>query len=339
MRRETETVDEETQSARNKKSPASGPEEELLRDSAVDDFFQRFKQDLHRPKPGHEAIAAALQAVQRLALEVDAEDAGVVAETTEAKICPACGGQNQSTNRFCSFCGVPFPKAEPETAGPTKKPAASGDVGPQLPPGQHHYHHHYHHHYFSSSGDGAPAGSPDLRLAGAAAPAREPVRARASLGGPSLSRAEGAVRKLMQDWAQACNTKQLDDLVELYGTDALVMRPNVPAVRGASAIREFFFALVDSGFGDVQIEPLRTEVAGDFAYEAGRCTMLVPVAVSKRREERGKYLTVFARQAGEWRIVTDCWSSDLSFGAGGESGAGKPMQATKTIPGVPRKSS
>jgi uncharacterized protein (TIGR02246 family) len=335
-----ETVDEETPAARNKKSPASGPEEELVRDSAVDEFFQRFKQDLHRPKPGHEAIAAALQAVQRLALEVDAEDAGVVAEGTEGKICPACGGQNPGSNRFCSFCGVPFPQAERGSAMAEKEPAPSGDVNSQPLPGQHHYHHHYHHHYFSSSGDGIPVASPDPRVAGGT-PAREPVRGRAAMGGPSLSRAEAAVRKLMQDWAQACNTKQLDDLVELYGTDALVMRPNLPAVRGASAIREFFFALVDSGFGDVQIEPLRTEVAGDFAYEAGRCTMLVPVAVSKRREERGKYLTVFARQAGEWRIVTDCWSSDLSFGASGEGGTAKPatQAAGKILPGVPRKSS
>ena len=334
-----ETVDEETQSARNKKAPASGPEEELQRDSAVDDFFQQFKHNLHRPKPGQEAIAAALQAVQRLALEVDAEDAGVVAETKEGRICPACGGHNPGSNRFCSLCGVPFPQAERETVM-AEKAAPGGEVNSLPAPGQHHYHHHYHHHYFSSSEDGAPIAGPDMRFAAAPLPGREPFRGRSSIGGPSLSRAETAVRKLMQDWAQACNTKQLDDLVELYGTDAMVLRPNVPAVRGAAAIREFFFALLDGGFGDVEIEPLRTEIAGDVAYEAGRCTMLVPVAVSKRREERGKYLTVFARQAGEWKILTDCWSSDLGFGSAGEGGA--PKSATqapgKIVPGVPRKS-
>jgi uncharacterized protein (TIGR02246 family) len=336
-----EAVNEETQSSPAKKSPPSRPEEELQRDSAVDDFFQQFKHDLHRPKPGQEAIAAALQAVQRLALEVDGEDAGVVAETTESRICPACGGHNPGSNRFCSFCGVPFRSTEQETVVADKEPAGSHEVKSPPAPGQHHYHHHYHHHYFSSPGDGAPMGSPDLRVASAAMPVREPVRTRAPIGGPSLSRAEAAVRKLMQDWAQACNTKQLDDLVDLYGTDALVLRPNVPAVRGASAIREFFFALLDSGFGDVEIEPLRTEVVGDVAYEAGRCTMLIPVAVSKRREERGKYLTVFARQSGEWKIVTDSWSSDLGFGAGAESGAGKAatQAAGKILPGVPRKTS
>src|SRR5208282_1157012 len=92
----------------------------------------------------------------------------------------------------------------------------------------------------------------------------------------SLSRGEAAVRKLTQDWAQACNSKQLDDLVELYGADAIVLRPNVPPVRGTAAIREFFFGLLDAGLGEVDLEPLRVEVFGDIAYEAGRCKMLVP---------------------------------------------------------------
>jgi ketosteroid isomerase-like protein len=182
-------------------------------------------------------------------------------------------------------------------------------------PGDHHYHHHYHHHYFSAS-DGMDLGpGPDPRAGvGSGAP-----RVRAPLGGPSLSRAEAALRKATQDWALACNTKQLDDLVELYVPDALVQRPNVPVVRGTAAIREFFFGLLEAGMSEIELEPQRTELFGDFGYEAGRCKSLVPVAMGKRREERGKYLVLLSRQAnGEWRIVADSWSSDLSLGAAGE---------------------
>ena len=149
---------------------------------------------------------------------------------------------------------------------------------------------------------------------------RDATRVRAPLSGPSLSRAEAALRKVAQDWALACNTKQLDDLVELYLPDALVQRPNVPAVRGAAAIREFFFGLLEAGMSEVELEPLRTELFGDFGYEAGRCKSLVPIALGKRREERGKYLVLLSRQAnGEWRIVADNWSSDLSLGGASES--------------------
>jgi len=318
-------VNDETPSKRKKTSFSQPPE--VASDPAIDDFLERFNQDLHRPKPGQDAVAAALQAVQQLAMEVDAEDASLVTESRDGKVCQSCGGKNPASNRFCSLCGVPFqaPEKEPAKAETLVPESESGfQKSPEMSfPGEHHYHHHYHHHYFSYSGDAGAMPGSEMRIASPGMPPREPIRGRASVAGTALSRAETAVRKIMQDWAQACNTKQLDDLVTLYGTDALVLRPNVPAVRGASAIREFFFALLDGGLGDVEIEPLRTEVAGDLAYEAGRCTMLVPVAVSKRREERGKYLAVFSRQAGEWRIVADCWSSDLNLAASPETVAPK----------------
>lgn len=145
------------------------------------------------------------------------------------------------------------------------------------------------------------------------------LRLTAAAKGESMSRAEAAVRRLTQEWVLACNTRHLDDLLDLYITDALVLRSNLPPVRGATAVREFFFSALDAGLGEVEVEPVRVEVVGDMAYEAGRCSALVPSATGKRREERGKYLWVFSRQSnGEWKLAADCWSSDLTL-AGQES--------------------
>jgi ketosteroid isomerase-like protein len=289
--------------------PTTGPQGELAHNPEVDDFFRRLKQDLHHPKPGTEAIASALQAVQRLTSQVDLDHAvGAVAEGTESRTCAACGNPNPADNRFCAICGVPQEVASRESSVPKSAAPAAG---------QHHYHHHYHHHYVASSEAGAPLVSPESR-ASSGAPATPDLRARTSVGGTSPSRAEVAVRKLTQDWAQACNTKQLEDLVDLYGSDAVVLRPNVPLVRGIAAIREFFFGALDAGLGEVEMEPLRVEILGDTAYEAGRCKMLIP-SMGKRREERGKYLLTLARQAGEWKILADCWANDLSLGVNADS--------------------
>jgi len=311
-------VDQEKPPDKSRNFPDK-PGESAAYDSAVDEFFARLNRDMRHPKPGTESITAALQAVQRLALETDSEEAvNAAAEGTAEHACRVCGKRNPPGNRFCALCGVPLQESPPQQqAVPAGEPkASSGAAGS----GQHHYHHHYHHHYFSGAEALSPAG------ASAAGPAgRDAARVRAPLTGPALSRAEAAARNLSQDWALACNTRQLDDLVALYATDAMVLRPNLPAVRGTAAIREFFFAALDSGLGEVELEPVRLELFGDIAYEAGRCKMLVPVAVGKRREERGKYLIIFNRQAaGDWKILADCWSSDLSLGIGAESGASKP---------------
>jgi uncharacterized protein (TIGR02246 family) len=304
--------------------PQGSPDEELVYDSAVDEFFRRLKYDMRRPRPGQEGIAAALQAIQRLALESDAtESAEIVGEENiraNAVMCQSCGAENRPQNRFCASCGVSLQQiaaGDPAELNEVAAPSSS------MPPGPHSYHHHYHHHYFSNVENGTVAG-PENRGASASAAPKEIARGRAPVPGVTPGRAEAAVRKLTKDWALACNTKHLDDLVDLYAVDAVVLRSNVPAVRGTAAIREFFFTVLEAGLSEAELEPLRVELLGEVAFEAGRCKTLAPIAMGKRREERGKYLIVSVRLNGEWKIMADCWSSDLSLHVGGEAETPKP---------------
>jgi uncharacterized protein (TIGR02246 family) len=253
---------------------------------------------------------------------------------TDSKIvaCKICGHQNRVGNKFCAMCGISVEDAERASSGASAPRIAEPTKMIELPPNMfpeperlaatrpagnetHHYHHHYHHHYFP--------GAAEAGYARAIEPARDPARdaaredklrnTAASLRG-DLSRAEAAVRAITQEWVLACNTKHLDDLLELYSPDALVLRSNYPPIRGAAAVREFFFGALDAGLGEVEIDPLRVDVVGDLAYEAGRCKALIPGSTGKRREERGKYLWVLQRQPnGEWKVVADCWSSDLTL--------------------------
>lgn len=312
-------MDEQNPLKNPSESSPLDPEGELEPNSEVEDFFQKLmdKSEMRRPRPSPEAIAAALQAMQRLGIAGAEDQSNAAAEppvgTTQLGIpCPACGYSNQPGNHFCGMCGRAV-HGDETAAGPH---VGEAPPMPMNAPGPHQYHHHYHHHYIVG-GEGGDLLSAALGQRPAATPAKEPVRSRASSGGPALSRTEAALRQMTQDWALACNNKQLDDLLEFYAADALVLRPNLPPVRGTPAIREFFFSALDSGLGDVEMEPLRVELLGDVGYEAGRCKMLVPIAVGKRREERGKYVVVFAKQkSGEWKAVLDSWSTDLTLGAG-----------------------
>jgi ketosteroid isomerase-like protein len=286
--------------------------------------------------PLAQSKTGVLRAMQHFALEQSVEESVKVTfepESAGRQTCTACGSPNRKGNSFCANCGVPLPKTPEgaETALPSPKAIPEA-------PGDHHYHHHYHHHYFSGGGGIEPAATPDARAAGGGAPSRDLARVRSPLSGASMSRAEIALRKTTQDWAMACNTKQLDDLVDLYVPDATVLRPNVPAVRGAAAIREFFFGLLDAGMSEVEMDSQRAELFGDYGYDTGRCKSLVPSAAGKRREDRGKYLVLLNRQAnGDWKIVADSWSSDLSLGGVTESPVKPPAAPGAPIAGLPRK--
>jgi hypothetical protein len=64
--------------------------------------------------------------------------------------------------------------------------------------------------------------------------------------------------------------------------------------------------------------------------------MLVPSTSGKRREERGKYLIISHRQEGEWKIVADSWSTDLSLNPMPDANA-KPNPAAAVPPRPTRK--
>jgi len=279
-------------------------------DQSVDEFFTRLQSEMRRPDLSQEAISAAFHAIQKLALDTDAEEGANVgippSAPAGAGICPACHAANSPGSQFCAACGVPLQGTRTEGADPSRVAQRGGE---------HHYHHHYHHHYFPVGNGGTPAIGAETRPAAASPVVRDAARQRPAAPGAPLSRAEIAVRKMSQNWAQACNTKHLDDLVDLYGPDALVLRSNFPPIRGTAAIREFFFAALDAGLGEAEMESIRVEVFGDIAYESGRCKTLVPTPAGKRREERGKYLMIFVREpGGDWKTVADCWSTDLSLG-------------------------
>jgi uncharacterized protein (TIGR02246 family) len=300
--------------------------------SSLEDFYQSLQLEMKRRRPAKDEIAAVLEAAQHLAAEAEAEDSAaestdMVADGVSAHICRVCGYRNREGNKFCAMCGLPVDSAEQEAEMPMderlpsqpRSPAEGtvprrGTKGASTVPGTHHYHHHYHHHYFPGGSESSvPGGVP--RQSGELLREPDKLRSSAILRGESMSRAEAAVRRVTQEWVLACNTKHLDDLLELYVADALVLRSNYTPVRGAAAIREFFFGALDAGLGEVEVEPVRVEIDRDMAYEAGRCKALVPGAAGKRREERGKYLWVFARQSnGEWKLAADCWSSDLTLG-------------------------
>ena len=209
---------------------------------------------MRHPRPGTESIAAALQVAQRLALEADSEESVDPVDAREvSRTCMACGSANRGEHRFCATCGVPLVHSAEEPAAAAAKAKTRAVAAPVPAPGQHHYHHHYHHHYFPLPDGGAQSVNAEPGVVSEPVGREPAARVRPPAGATGLSRAEAAVRKLSQDWVQACNTKQLDDLVELYVADATVLRSNVPAVRGTAAIREFFFGALAAGLGEVAL--------------------------------------------------------------------------------------
>ena len=83
-----------------------------MRNSELEDLYRGVQPDMHRPKPSPDALAAALEAAQRLAAEADAEqaadDTDQDANESITVVCKTCGYRNRTGNKFCGMCGNAF---------------------------------------------------------------------------------------------------------------------------------------------------------------------------------------------------------------------------------------
>ena len=280
--------------------PGKDQQDGILPNSAADEFFGRMKHDFRRPKPSEEAIASALQAIQKLTGEVIVEHSVGSPHNTGGEKCPKCGGENSVTNRFCGYCGTLMDRVEKPQAKPEANQPQTGSEG------QHHYHHHYHHHYFSEAEKVGPAKQLDLRSISP----HIPNEAEGPVFSENEAEATSAIQKLVQTWSRCFNSKRLDELMELYSSDSIVLRPNSVPAHGQDAVRQIFETALEAGLGDVQLDCADIGIVDDFACLTGRSKMLVPTGPAKRREETGKYLIVVRREGGDWKIVADSWCMD-----------------------------
>jgi len=131
---------------------------------------------------------------------------------------------------------------------------------------------------------------------------------------PLSDNVEAVIRKTGNDWAKHWNAQELDRLVAIYAPDAVYLPPHHAAVHGRDAIREYLKGPLAHGVTDLSFEVTYIKHEGHLAYDVGRYAMTVPQD-GGRKQDRGKYLTVWRRQTdGHWLIAADAWSSDLPAG-------------------------
>src|SRR5271166_2950322 len=128
-----EIVDREKKLAKPSSSTASQDFENAMpsigpHNPALGEIYQRLYPEMRRPKPNQEAIAAALQAMQRLTMESDSETVAANATQPAAAnalpACPVCGHRNREGNMFCGACGLPLGTPDPVSPALASPPPA-----------------------------------------------------------------------------------------------------------------------------------------------------------------------------------------------------------------------
>ena len=121
---------------------------------------------------------------------------------------------------------------------------------------------------------------------------------------------EAAIRALDAEWSKAATAKNMDHVMTFYATDGSVVWPDQPPAKGHARIRaswETIFKAAPDMYLD--FKPTHIEIAdgGDMASDFG-VVHFAPHAKPDDLKNTAKYLVVWKREHGAWKVLYDSWN-------------------------------
>ena len=115
-----------------------------------------------------------------------------------------------------------------------------------------------------------------------------------------------AIERADQHFQDLCARTDATGLAELYTENATLLPPGSDLRKGRDAIAEFWRGAFFAGVKNVKLEPLDVEECGEnVAREIGHFSLDAP-----NGHVDGKYLVVWKRDGGEWRLDADIWNTN-----------------------------
>ena len=127
---------------------------------------------------------------------------------------------------------------------------------------------------------------------------------------------EAAIKQADQQFFTDVNAKNAAAAAEAYSDDAVYMEAGSPALSGKDAIRKHldeFVKLPQLATSGEAID-IKFSDDGSVAYETGKFSMGYADAKGKAVKTDGKYLIVWRKSDGKWKVVAESNSMDKAQG-------------------------
>ena len=152
-----------------------------------------------------------------------------------------------------------------------------------------------------------------LAAAGLVACTSRPAETKPSGAGTLGASAEdlAAIGRVHREYVAAHNASDADRLVALFTDDAVLMPMDEPSLSGKQAIREHYEEFFDQNPSAIELSPIETRVAGDWAFERIQVKVALPDGGGDSRHADVKYLWILQRQPdGSWKISRAIYNLD-----------------------------
>ena len=120
-----------------------------------------------------------------------------------------------------------------------------------------------------------------------------------------------AISRVHQEYVAAHNDADADRLVALFTDDAVLMPMDEPSLSGKEAIKEHYEEFFDQSPSAIELSPVETRVAGEWAFERIQVKVTLPDGAREERHADVKYLWILQRQPdGSWKIARAIYNLD-----------------------------
>src|SRR5215217_5957389 len=115
------------------------------------------------------------------------------------------------------------------------------------------------------------------------------------------------IEKLNETFLTAVARGDMAAVVGMYAEDAYLLPPGEEIVKGRAAIQSFWTKAAE-GIGDFKLTTVDVKPLGsDAAREVG--TFMLKTKGQSPQEVSGKYVVVWQKVGGEWKLATDIWNA------------------------------
>ncbi len=124
-----------------------------------------------------------------------------------------------------------------------------------------------------------------------------------------------AIEANNETFVRALAQGDADAIAALYTADARLLPPNQPMLAGTQAIKSFWQGMVRLKLQQPRLETVEVaEERADIACELGRYSFIIPLPDGSTVTDVGKYLVVWKREDGTWRLHLDIWNTNAPIG-------------------------
>lgn len=125
---------------------------------------------------------------------------------------------------------------------------------------------------------------------------------------PAFAQNKATIQKLNDAWTAAFNKGNSAAVAAMYAEDAYVLPPGADMVKGRAAI-EAFWKQATQQLGDAKLTTIDVLPLGrTAAREIGTVTLKTKSQPSQ--DIAGKYVVVWRKIGGDWKLATDIWNTN-----------------------------